>query len=133
MDGKAQFFLDGVLIYAVSGYKVDVIIPNGGIMRIGQQQRQLGGNHHPEYNYHGKFAKMNMWSTVPHDSAIVTLLRSPGAENGDIISWRDMHTALINVNVIVQDATSMQLTGNTIAISYHSCRNTPKAWFTLAG
>lgn len=132
MDGKAQFFLDGVLIYAVSGYKVDVIIPNGGIMRIGQQQRELGGSHSPGYSYHGKFAKMNMWNTVLHGSAIVALLRSPGAENGDIISWRDMRTALISGNVMVQDATSMQLTGDTIAISYNSRRNTPKAWFTLA-
>ncbi|KAL9959751.1 hypothetical protein ACROYT_G033106 [Oculina patagonica] len=110
VDGKTQLFLDGVLKYDVSGYKVDITIPSGGILRIGQRQRDFGGNHNLKYSYHGKLAKMNMWSTVLHGSAIVALLRSPGAENGDVISWKDIRTSLINGNVIVQDVANMQLT-----------------------
>ena len=112
-DGKALVFLDGVLKYLSLGYKVDVTIPSGGIIRIGQHQRELGGDPHPDLTYRGKFAKINMWSTVLDASVIVALLSSPGAENGDVISWRDMRTALINGNVMVQDVTSMQLTGDT--------------------
>ena len=111
MDGKVQFFLDGVIKKDVSGYKVDITIPSGGILRIGQIQTTLGGDHKSGRGYHGKFAKMNIWSTVLHGSAIVALLRSPGAENGDVISWRDIRTSLINGSVIVQNVTNMQLTG----------------------
>ena len=120
VDGKALVFLDGVLKYVASGYKIDVTIPSGGIMRIGQRQSALGGAHNPEYSYRGKFAKINMWSTALDGSVIVALSSSPGAENGDALSWRDMRTALINGNVMVQDVTSMQLTGDTRAISYHT-------------
>ncbi|KAL9959753.1 hypothetical protein ACROYT_G033108 [Oculina patagonica] len=110
VDGKTQLFLDGVLKYDVSGFNVDVIIPSGGILRIGQMQTTLGGGHSPQYSYQGKLAKMNMWSSVLDGSAIVALLRNPGAENGDVISWKDIRTALINGNVLVQDVANMQLT-----------------------
>lgn len=116
VDGKALVYLDGVLKYATSGYKVGITIPSGGIMRIGQNQGELGGDHDPEFSYHGKFAKINMWSTVLDGSVIVALSSSPGAENGDAISWRDMRNALINGNVMVQDANSIQLTGDTITL-----------------
>ena len=106
--------MDGVLKSNVSGYKVGATIPSGGTLRIGQLQLALGGDNNPDKSYRGQFAKMNMWSTVLHGSAIVTLFRSPGAENGDVISWKDMRTALINGNVIVQEVGSMQLTGETI-------------------
>ncbi len=115
MDGKTQFFLDGVVKYDVSGYKVDTIIPSGGILRIGQIQTTLGGDHKSTHSYHGKLARMNMWSLVLDGSAIVALLRSPGAENGDVISWKDMRTALINGNVLVQDVANMQLTGKELS------------------
>ena len=118
VNGKALVFLDGVLKYAASGYKVDVTIPGGGVVRIGQQQSVLGGNHKPQYSFHGKFAKINMWSTSLDASVIAALSSSPGVENGDAISWRDMRTALISGNVMVQDASRMQLTGDTRAISY---------------
>ena len=104
-------FLDGVLKYTASGYQVGVTIPSGGIARIGQQQKTPGGDHSSSKSYRGQFAKMNMWSTVLHGSAIVALLRSPGAENGDVISWKDMRTALINGNVMVQQVADMQLIG----------------------
>ena len=120
VNGKAVFFFDGVLKYTALGYKVDVTIPGGGIMRIGQQQGVLGGNHDPKFSYVGKFAKINMWSTALDDSVIVALSSSPGAENGDAISWRGMRTAVISGNVVVQDVDNMQLTGDTIAISYHT-------------
>ena len=118
VNGKVLVFLDGVLKYTASGYKVDVTIPSGGIMRIGQQQTVLGGDHNPKFSYCGKFAKINMWSTVLDGSVIVTLWSSPGAENGDAISWRGMRTALINGNVMVQDMDNMQLTGDTKAIGH---------------
>ena len=102
------------------GYQVDVTIPSGGIMRIGQQQRVLGGDHSPVYSYHGKFAKINMWSKELDGSVIAALSSSPGAENGDAISWRDMRTALISGNVMVQNFASLQFTGDTITISYHT-------------
>ena len=89
-------------------------------MRIGQNQGVLGGGHDPTFSYDGKFAKINMWSTALDGSVIVALSSSPGAENGDAISWRGMRTALINGNVMVQDAPTMQLTGDTIAISYYT-------------
>ena len=89
-------------------------------MRIGQQQRVLGGDHIPEVSYSGEFAKINMWSTALDSSVIVALWSSPGAENGDTISWRSMRTALINGNVKVQNVSNMQLTGDTIAVSYHA-------------
>ena len=87
-------------------------------MRIGQQQRVLGGDHSPSYSYRGKFAKMNMWSAALDGSVIVALSSSPGAETGDVLSWREMRTALIHGNVMIQDVASMQLTGDTVAISY---------------
>ena len=114
VDGKVLVFLDGALKKTALGYEVDVTIPSGGILRIGQQQRELGGDHNPVQSYHGKFTKLNMWSTVLDKSVIVALSRSPGAESGDVISWGDMRTALINGNVMVQDVASMQLTGETI-------------------
>ena len=120
VNGKVLVFLDGVLKYTASGYKVDVTIPSGGIMRIGQQQTVLGGDHNPGVSYGGKFAKINMWSTALNSSVIVALWSSPGAENGDAISWRGMRTALINGNVMVQNVSNMQLTGDTIAVSYHA-------------
>lgn len=120
VDGKALIFLDGVLKYTALGYKVDVTIPGGGIMRIGQRQGVLGGDHDTTFSYGGKFAKINMWSTALDVSVIVALFSSPGAENGDAISWRGMRTALINGNVMVKDVPTMQLTGDTIAISYHT-------------
>ena len=115
VDGKVQFFLDGVLKYAALGYKVDVGITAGGNVRIGQLQTSLGGNN-PSYSYHGKLAKLNMWSTVLNESAIVTLFRNPGAENGDLISWKKMRTAAIHGNVTVQKATTIQFTGKTAII-----------------
>ena len=102
------------------GYHVNVTIPSGGIMRIGRQQRVLGGDHSPVYSHHGKFAKINMWSKELDGSVIAALSSSPGAENGDAISWRDMRTALISRNVMVQDFASVQLTDDTITISYHT-------------
>ena len=120
VNGKSLVFVDGVLKFTELGYKVDVTIPGGGIMRIGQQQGVLGGNHSPEYSYDGKFAKINMWSTALDDSVIVALWSSPGAENGDAISWRGMRTALISGNVMVEDVPNMQLTGDTIQIYYHT-------------
>lgn len=87
-------------------------------MRIGQQQSVLGGDHSPSYSYRGKFAKINMWSAALDGSVIVALSSSPGAETGDVLSWREMRTALIHGNVMIQDVASMQLTGDTIAISY---------------
>ena len=118
VNGKVLVFLDGVLKYTALGYKVDVTIPSRGIMRIGQQQRVLGGDHNPGVSYGGKFAKINMWSTALNSSVIVALWSSPGAENGDAISWRGMRTALINGNVMVQDMDNMQLTGDTKAIGH---------------
>ena len=91
-------------------------------MRIGQEQRVFGGDHNPEQSYRGKFTKINMWSTILDGSVIVALSRSPGAESGDVISWGDTRTALINGNVMVQEVASMQLTGDTRTISYHSKR-----------
>jgi len=118
-DGKVLVFLDGILKKTALGYEVDVIIPSGGIMRIGQHQRELGGDHNPEQSYHGKLTKINIWSTVLDGSVIVALSSSPGAESGDVISWGDVRTALINGNVMVQDVASMQLTGATRTTSYH--------------
>jgi len=120
VDGKVLVLLDGVLKKAALGYKVDVTIPSGGIMRIGQQQRELGGDHNPVQSYRGKFAKINMWNTVLDGSVIVALWSSPGAESGDVISWGNMRTALISGNVMVQDVANMQLTGDTRTIPYYT-------------
>ena len=120
VNGKTLVFLDGVLKYAALGYKVGITIPSGGIMRIGQQQRVLGGDHNPSQSYRGKFTKINMWSAALDGSVIVALSSSPGAENGDTISWRDMRTALINGNVMIKDIANMQLTGDTRTIFYHT-------------
>ena len=110
VDGKVQFFLDGVLKQAALEYMVDVGITAGGNVRIGQLQKSLGGNN-PSYSYHGNLAKFNMWSTVLNKSAIVALFRNPGAENGDLISWKNMRTAAIHGNVTVQNATTIQFAG----------------------
>ena len=110
-DGKTKFFLDGVLKHAGLGYVVGINIPDGGIMRIGQLQFTFGGNNNHNYSYNGKLAKVNMWSLVLHDSAIVALFRNPGAEKGDLLSWKNMRTAAIHGNVTVQNATTFQFTG----------------------
>ena len=97
------------------------MIPAGGILRIGQNQIAFGGDHNPVYSYHGKFARINMWSKVLDDSAIVALAGGSGAENGDIISWRDLRTRT-HGNVAVQSG-NLQLTGGGLLIYLNSTRS----------
>lgn len=93
------------------------MIPAGGILRIAQNQIAFGGDHNPVYSYHGKFARINMWSKVLDDSAIVALARGSGAENGDIISWTDLRT-MTHGNVAVHSS-NLQLTGGGLLIFFY--------------
>ena len=120
-EGNARVFFDGVLKSSKWGYQVNIVIPAGGILRIGQNQIAFGGDHNPVYSYHGKFARINMWSKVLDDSAIVALARGSGAENGDIISWRDLRTRT-HGNVAVQSG-NLQLTGGGLLIYLNSTRS----------
>ena len=62
-----------------------------------------------------------MWSKVLDDSAIVALAGGSGAENGDIISWRDLRTRT-HGNVAVQSG-NLQLTGGGLLIYLNSTRS----------
>ena len=105
--------MDGVLIKHLTGFRINLAIPSGGILRIGQTQDVLGGNHRPGLAYHGKLAHLNIWSAVLTDSVIVALSKGPGAENGDVVSWRSLRT-MTHGNVAVEGVDNLRFTGERL-------------------
>lgn len=112
-DGKSQVFLDGVLKKTMLGFRNNVMVPSGGILRIGQQQSVFGGNHNPSQRYLGKFAHFNVWSFVLPNPVITALSQGPGTENGDVISWRNLRTKT-HGNVMAQEIADIQLAGERV-------------------
>ena len=111
VDGKTQWFMDGALRYAESGYQTNITIPGGGILRIGQKQIAFGGSHHDDFPFQGKFTRINIWRQVLADSVIEALAKRPGAEIGDLVSWRDLRTSVFSGEVSAQDGADLRPLG----------------------
>lgn len=101
---------------ALSQHKVGVGISGGGSIRIGQRLKSIDGDYEPEYSFRGKLAKINMWSRVLNENVIVALFRSPGAEIGDLISWRNIRNAPIHGNISVENVSTIPFTGKIALI-----------------
>lgn len=101
---------------ALSQHKVGVGIPGGGSIRIGQRLKSIDGDYEPEYSFRGKLAKINMWSRVLNENVIVALFRSPGAEIGDLISWRNIRNAPIHGNISVENVSTIPFTSKIALI-----------------
>ena len=111
--GKVQFFLDGSRIKTISGYRENVTVPEGGILRIGQRQLEVGGSHSSIKAYEGQLTRINIWNTVLADSVIEALALTPGAEIGNFLSWRDIRTSIFSGLVSIQDGADPQPLGKT--------------------
>lgn len=111
MDGKTQWFLDGALKYTESGYQSNITVPGGGILRIGQHQSAFGGSHVLNYSFQGRLTRLNIWDAVLAHSLIEALAKGPGAEIGDVVSWRKLRTAVFSGEVAVHNGAVLQLQG----------------------
>lgn len=111
--GKVQFFLDGSRIKTISGYRENATVPEGGILRIGQKQLEVGGSHSSSKAYEGELTRINIWNTVLADSVIEALALTPGAEIGNFLSWRDIRTSIFSGLVSIQDGADPQPLGKT--------------------
>ena len=118
VEGKVQWFLDGALKNAVSGYGTNIIVPGDGILRIGQRQTDLGESHSNDFPFEGMLTRINIWSTVLVESVIEALAKGPGAEIGDVVSWRDLRTSIFSGEVTVQQGADLQPLGKTCKIFY---------------
>ena len=113
MDGKVQWFLDGVLKYSITGYQNSITVPGGGVLRIGQKQTALGGSHDNSFPFQGMLTRVNIWSTLLADSAIEALAKEPGPEIGDLVSWRGLRTSAFNGEVTAKAGANLQLMGKS--------------------
>ena len=113
VDGKVQWFLDGVLKYSVTGYQSSVTVPGGGVLRLGQRQTAFGGSHDNNFPFQGMLTRINIWSTLLADSAIEALAKEPGPEIGNLVSWRDLRTSAFNGEVTAKDGAGLHLMGKS--------------------
>ncbi|XP_046838984.1 uncharacterized protein LOC124433267 [Xenia sp. Carnegie-2017] len=81
VTGSIMLLIDGVL-WATRNVSMSSEIPSGGKLTIGENKDE-GGNQYLV----GKISRMNMWSRALDGKEIEMMAKSPGMNDGDLITW----------------------------------------------
>ena len=90
IEGKLNFYIDGALKRAKTGFKSGAVIKGGGVVVIGQDQDSLGGSFDVLQSFAGLLSHVNVWNFVLRTFALVDMATGFGTEAGNTIAWKDL-------------------------------------------
>ncbi|XP_046838986.1 uncharacterized protein LOC124433269 [Xenia sp. Carnegie-2017] len=94
VTGIIMLLIDGVL-WATRNVSMSSEIPSGGKLTIGEKKAE-GGNQYLV----GKISRMNMWSRALDGKKIEMMAKSPGINDGDLITWYKLKNIVSTERII---------------------------------
>ena len=97
--GSWNFYIDGDLKGNGSDFETDHVIDSGGIVILGQDQDEYGGEFEQSQSFNGEMFGVNMWDIELSGEEIQHMSSSCFAPGGNYLKWSDFRGAQLNGNV----------------------------------
>ncbi|XP_046864959.1 uncharacterized protein LOC124459547 [Xenia sp. Carnegie-2017] len=94
VTGSILLLIDGVL-WATQNVPMSSEIPSGGKLTIGETESDSGSQY-----LVGKISRINMWSRALDGKEIEMMAKSPGMNDGDLITWYKLKYIVSTVRIL---------------------------------